>query len=179
MFEVQTNFYLRRRQTACLLIILLFAYLITGCSKKDNNLPFTTIELNASTSGTGKYYESIEPGLILILQTDDVINLDGMVTRDSERKLQKLDFKKDFALLVFQGLEPNLGYGVQITSIKRQANIVNIYAQFREPGSIAQPAISSPYHLVKIKKVGNWGREITFQVVVDGKAVDTSSHFIP
>ncbi len=168
--------------TACIIIVFLYvASGITACKPKETDLPFETVEKNKLGPGTGHDYSTLRPGLVLITQPEEVTILNGWIGNDSKTKLQKLDYNKVFALLVLQGEQGSGGFGVQINRIAQQGDTVNVYAQFFMPnqGEPEFSVVTSPYHLVKIKKDSTWGQEITFQVIVKGKVVVSPRHFIP
>ena len=76
---------------------------------------------------------------------------------------------------------PTTGYGVQINRIARQGDTVTIYAQFREPNPDEERAdmVTSPYHLVRVKKVGTWEGDISFNLVVGGGIAASLSRRFP
>ena len=156
------------------------ALLITSCKPKEIDLTFETIE-QKEWAGTGQSYEAREPGSIVISSLQDIANLDKLVTDEAMTQLQELDYDNYFVLVVFQGRKPTTGYRVQIDHITRTGKIINVYTQFLEPkpDEAKADAITSPYHLVQVQKIGEWGQEISFQVIVNETIVTSLSYFIP
>ena len=146
----------------------------------EATLPFETIE-QKELAGTGKPYELREPGLIIISRIDEVNNLNGLITDEAKAKLQAVDYSGYFALLVLQGWKPTMGYKVSIDHIARIENTVNIYAEFLEPEPDKEisPAETSPYHLVKVQKTGNWDQDITFNLFAGERLMISLSRAIP
>ena len=130
---------------------------------------------------SGKVYEDKRPGLLIIARSEETAGLKGLVRPEAQARLQGLDYDHYFAAVVFQGWKTTNRYGVQIERIARWGSEVTIYARFSEPDPNKErgPEITSPYHLVQVKKVGRWEQEIAFQVVVDGINVTSLSHYVP
>jgi hypothetical protein len=146
----------------------------------ETALTFETIEQN-DFAGTGKYYEDIEPGLMIISGNPDIASLDKWITVEAIIKLKELDYENSFALIVFQGWKDSGGYNVQIERIVQAGKTVNIYAQFDEPKPEEERTliVTSPYHLIKIQKSGEWDQEFLFQVIVGDTTVVSMNYFVP
>jgi hypothetical protein len=58
---------------------------------------------------------------------------------------------------------------------------VNIFVTLHEPKPPEHPGeiVSSPCHVVKVQKIGNWGQEITFNVMTDSQLATSTAHTIP
>jgi len=156
------------------------ALMITSCKPQERDLPFETIE-QKEWAGTGQSYEAREPGLMIISRLQDITSLDKLVTDGAMTKLKELDYDNCFVLVVFQGWKPTTGYRVQIDRTTRTGKMINIYTQFLEPKpeEAKADAITSPYHLVQVQKTGEWGQEISFQVIVNETIVSSLAYFIP
>ncbi len=147
---------------------------------EETNLSFETIE-QKERADTGQFHEAREPKLMVVSRLEEVDSLNGLVTEEAKGKLQMLDYSQYFVLLVLQGWKPTTGYKVDVDRIIRLGNTVNIYAQFQEPkpGVKKASAITSPYHLMRVRKMGGWGQDITFNLLVDETIVSSISHVIP
>lgn len=143
-------------------------------------LSFETIE-QKDYSGTGIMYESKNPGIIIVSGTGDANNLMGLISENSLKQLQTLDYQGYFVIATFQGWKPETGYGIQVDKVVRSENTVNILVTLNEPKPPRHPGeiVSSPYHLLRIQKTGNWGQEITFNLLADGLLVTSAVHMIP
>lgn len=167
--------------TSWLLLLMLVSLLgLSACQPKEADLPFETID-QADWGNAGHAYEAQEPTLIVIAQPVDVAGLDDWIALDAQTQLQTLDYDTHFALIVFQGWKPTTGYSVQVDCITRRGDTVTVYAQFREPRPEEEkaPEVTSPYHLVQVQEVGAWGRDITFNLVVDEAVITSLSHYVP
>jgi len=162
--------------------IALIAFGAAACQPKpgETALPFETIA-QEEWGKANKPYEPREPGMVIISRAGEIINLDGMVSDESVRQLQTLDYGQYFAITVFQGRKGSTGYDIQVNRIGRSENIVNVYAQLdNPPPDIEAGAMeTSPYHLVKVQKTGSWGQEITFNLFAGETLVASLVHTIP
>ena len=138
----------------------------------ENKLSFETIEQRDST-GPGRYYEAIEPGITIITRKPDADYWDGWISDSAIRKLRKLGYKNSFALIVFQGLKPTDGYEVEIVRVTKSGNTISIYTQFHEPkpDELREEKITSPYHLVQVLKTWVWNKDFLFRLIVDNTLV--------
>lgn len=139
-------------------------------------IPFETIERRLF-SGTGALWESREPGLVLIADVSQTPVIDDLVTPEAEVELESLDYSKFFALAVFLGWKSNLHEGVEILQLQNTDDSVSVVAVAGE--ETWENIVSSPYHLVKVEKVGEWNTDIEFVLAIDGEVVLTQTHFIP
>ena len=147
--------------------------LLSACGPREIELPFETIE----QSNYSPRYEERKPGLVIIANEDEIDQLTGFVTPRALSQLQELDYDKYFAVVAFLGWHHKVHEGIRIERIIRQNNLVFIHAQVGE--LTGKDAISSPYHIVKVQKVGRWGTEIDFSLVIDKDIVASQSHYIP
>jgi hypothetical protein len=144
---------------------------------QKTNLQFQTIEKGEST----KANKPTEPEIFVITNNNDYLHLRGFISPDSEELLKTLNYDNFFVLMVFQGLKPNSGYGIEIKVVTKTKNIVTLFTKFDEPKPDLEksPEIRSPYHLIQIKKISNWDQEIEFHMVVQGQVVVSQTFFIP
>jgi len=170
-----------RRKINWLLVLMLTLLLgLSACKSQETNLPFEILE-QEERNLTGQIYEAREPGLIIVAQADEVAELDDWVTETSKEQLQVMDYDVYFALVVFQGMKPTDGYGVQIERIARKGNEVTIHAQFQEPRPDQEKndIVTSPYCLIQVQKIGAWDQDVKFNVIADGSVLISASHSIP
>ncbi len=160
-----------------MLVLLLW---LSACQPKETNLPFETIE-QKEWAGTDHAYEAREPGVMVVAQPEEITALNKWITEDAEAQLQKIDYKVYFVLVVFQGRKPTTGYSIQVDQLTRLEDTVNIKARFSEPkpNEEKSPEVTSPYHLVRVQKVGTWGRNITFNLNAGEVIVVSLSHSVP
>jgi len=143
-------------------------------------LRFETIE-QRDASGSGRLYENRQPGLMVIETSEEAVNLDALVTPETRARLHNVNYNAYFVIAAFQGWKPTRQHGVQVERITRQGSEVTVYARFSEPKADEEkaPEVTSPYHLIQVRKVGTWGQRTTFNLVVGGATVTSLSHRVP
>ena len=154
-------------------VMTLMALPMAGCQRAtDIDLSFETIE-RVDFGGTVQLHEGKEPKLVVIVQQKQVNVLGSTVSVKARTKLESLDFDHYFAVAVFQGYKPTLGYGVEVQRIARAREVFIIYAHFShpEPGQVRLNIVTSPYHLVKMSKENLVGKEVEFVLLADGAEV--------
>jgi hypothetical protein len=141
----------------------------------ETALNFETIE---QKDGAGSAV--VDPGIIIISNKEDVADLPAG-SDEAIGILQELDYKQSFALIVFQGEQGTGGFVVTIERITRVGTTIHVYVQFHIPKPEEEKTlvVTSPYHLVKIQKSGEWDQEFLFQLIVDDTIVASLNHFIP
>lgn len=158
-------------------VMLLFA--VVACKSQLEELPFETLAQRDVIN-----YREENPALFVITNDDEIETLVSNVLAEDPAlvdQLRQLDYDRFFAILVLQGQKGSTGYAVTIKQIIRQGGRTMIKAEFVEPspGAFIKPAFTSPYHLVAVSKERQWGQEVTFVLVVNGKTVAETTHFIP
>jgi len=154
-------------------LLFLIVVLLGACTPQEEELPFETIE----QADYSPKYEDKEPGLVIIASADETDQLDGWVSPEAMKQLCEIDYESYFAVIVFLGWQPTGHEGIRIERTARQDNAVSIYALVGRPTGETEE--SSPYHLVKIQKIGRWGTSINFALVVEGTTIASQSHYIP
>jgi hypothetical protein len=168
-----------------ILVIMAFSvnFGLSACKPKAQvtALSFETIEQAEWAIGTGKLYEAYEPGMVIISRMDEITNMNGLVTDASIKQLEALDYDQYFALAAFQGWKPGTNYGIRVSRIGRSGNTVNVYAQLHDPkpDEPSGAMVTSPHHLLKVKKTGSWDQNITFNLFSGQKLVASLTHTIP
>ncbi len=164
-----------------LMLITLSVALLTGltaCKPQETELSFETIEQNYHPDNTRRW-EGREPRLIIITSVQDVEEPSRFITDEALAALRKMDFTTQFAVLAFRGLQGSDPVRFKIERALRRGNEIVLYAQ---PGTRGpHPAESSPYHLIKVNKEGNWDADFTFSLYFDqvGAAVASTTRHIP
>ena len=168
------------RRTLLPFLLAVVVILSPGCGRtKGVEMPFETIDKGMG-AGKRERYESKEPGLVIIASLRDFALLEDDVPRLAQ-KLKDIDYDHFCVVAVFQGHKPTGAYEVEIQRIRRQDDVVTIYARFAtpEPGQERTLVETSPYHLVKIRKGEDMRGQFEFVLNVDGKEVVRKTHFIP
>lgn len=99
-------------------------------------------------------------------------------------ELRAVDYQRNFAVLVFRRAAPTTRPDPrpEITGITRRADTVVLYARFDPSPPIGgAPAVDAfPYHLVTVSRAdaGEWGKDVRFILILNGKEVAEHVHFI-
>lgn len=160
-----------RRRIFCLL--LLVVVLLGACTPQEEELPFETIE----QADYSPKYENKEPGLVIVTSADEANQLNGWIGSEALEQLRELEYERFFAVVAFLGWQPTGHEGIRIKRIVRQGDAISTYALVGMP--TGETRVSSPYHLVKIQKIGQWGTSINFALVIEETTVASQSHHIP
>ena len=160
---------------------------LQNVTPSGTELPFGTIEqeefgLTERFSPDEPYpFADDAPALMIIARPEELAAVEQRLTAKGKAGLQRLDYATSFALVVFQGYKPSSGYSTQVERITRKEDIVTVSTTFREPTPEEEKlaVVTLPYHLIQVRKSGNWEQNVTFNVVVDGAVVASISHFIP
>ena len=150
---------------------------LTGCAP-EREVRFETIE-KVDVPGSIKEWKDEEPALLIIASDEDVKKAERFITKEAYSELRRLDFTTHFAIIAFRGWQHDLHEGFLIHRIVRKGNTIAIYAH---PGHLTgKPVVSSPYHLVKVRKEGKWRMYFIFKLYFDKEKqpVVSVSHFIP
>ncbi len=163
----------------CIGLMLGAAFGLSACKPGPQALRFETIDRDNDVAGLP--YESSKPGLIVVAQPQEVDSLTGLINENARVNLQTLDYSDYFALLVLQGRKPSGGYKTNITRVTRSENTVTINVEFMEPRPDEEKiAVETfPYQLIQVRKIGTWGQEITFNLIMGQARVVSVSRFIP
>lgn len=131
---------------------------VEGDNENTPEIIFSTV-LKGENSGETKNKN------YLIINEKDFENIWNLINENITPKpeMPKIDFSKEVVVAVFQGEKPTGGYGVEIVKIIEDSAAVNVLVKEKSPGVFcAVPeVITSPYHLVKIKKIG---KKLDFRV---------------
>ena len=139
-------------------------------------LSFETIGAGQPLTNEGTWTDP-EPGLLVIATPEDVVAVARYVSDEALLQLEAVDFTQDLALLVFYGWEPTLRYDFAVSNVVREQTQVSVIA---EAGHISgDSAVSSPYHLIELRKIGVWDETFVFALDFDGAQSVTVSKFIP
>ena len=159
----------------------------TGEEKKLQELLFITLERTViSDELLADKFRG--PDLRIFTRPEDLEDEEELSTvKELEDQLHALDYEHNFAILVLEGYQSACrSKQAMVTQILRQGERIIVRAEFPGPpseGELMLGAVCLPYHLVSVRKDGDWGREMTFVLegVTDG--VETTlietKHFIP
>lgn len=157
--------------------ILVVMMSLSACQSQEIDLPFEVMEQGeALGNGTDE-----RPGMKILADPKDAADLAIPLTSEFMAQFEKLDYNAYFAIFVFQGWKRSGGYEVQVKHITRKGNKVTIFAQFLKPRPDIErvAAFTFPYQMVRVKKTGEWGEQIAFELVVDDAVVASFSQYVP
>ena len=143
----------------------------TPPSEQMVELPFETIELR-QPSKPG-YWIDEKPSLLIIASSQAITQASQYISDDAIATLQKMDFLQSFALIAFNGLKPTLHDDFKIQKIIKNKDQIYVFVQPSQAG--LQEVISSLYHLISIKKEGEWMKTFTFHLYTNNKESDIST----
>jgi hypothetical protein len=149
---------------------------LTACQPRESELPFETIE-RRDWPGSGREWEVREAGMMIMATSEDLAQTDNLFTEDAQAQLRELDFDAYFAVAVFLGWQGSGHEGIDIERVVRRGDEVSVYVKVGGPRGTDEE--TSPYHLVKVRKEGNWDQTIHFTLYMDGTEAVSPSHFIP
>jgi hypothetical protein len=152
---------------------------LTACKPQETELSFETIEQDDGYSASRQKWEGRESKLLVMASAQDIEEARPFVTDEAITALRQMDFTTRFAIFAFRGWQGSSHSGFKIERIIRRGNEIVLYAQ---PGTRGpNPVESSPYHLIELKKEGNWGGDFTFSLYFDqaGVAAASTTHHMP
>ncbi len=155
------------------LLFMVLVLLLGACTPQEEELPFKTIE----RADYSQRYEYREPGLVIVTNVDEANQLDGWVSTEALEQLRRLDYERFFAVVAFLGWQPTGHEGIRIERVVRQGNVVSVHTLVGRPTGETEE--TSPYHLVRVQKVGQWGTSVNFALVVEETTIALQSHYVP
>jgi len=115
-----------------------------GCAEK---LSFETVD-------KGFYgYDDIKKMKFVVIKTGEELNT-FLYNHNMQEKIQLDESDEYIYIAAFQGLQSSAGYEIEIKDIKRDGETVTVKVKLRTPGSdeITADVLTSPYHIVKVKR---------------------------
>lgn len=142
-------------------------------------LPFETI--SQWHWGRGEGYEGEKPDAFIISDPSDIQEVKDWITADAKSTLEGLDYQTFFAIAAFQGYKTIGPFEITIDAITKQNDDLVVQVTLKEPcyNCPRTPAATSPYHLVRVKKQGEWNRNIHLYLAQGNEKVLVESHRIP
>jgi len=74
--------------------------------------------------------------------------------KTNAKRIEEVDFTRDWVVVVVRGIRPSGGYGIQIQGVSRAPGVVKLHVKLTNPDpqrSVTQ-ALTYPYHLIKIQR---------------------------
>ena len=143
----------------------------------NGDVAFETLERDRAPDAPGLFFPREEPGLIVLTSDADIQPVSRYVNGSAVQHLRALDWDTHFALVVFRGWQADSVGEFRLERLVRQDGDVSVYAS---TGPIGEEHIAtSPYHVVAVRKVGQWSGLFTFRYYLDDTGeVATVTHAI-
>ncbi len=116
-------------------------------------------------------YTALEPGLVVIASAEEAAAAELWFGQQARRELRGLNYDRFLALAAFQGWQIAGGYGAYIDRVTVAGDVVTVHATFTAPAGDGGGGVTSPYHLVRVRKPGNWPAAPQYQLLVNGEVV--------
>ena len=131
----------------------------------NGDLAFTTVERARSPGARSRFFPRLRPGLLVLTSLQDAAGAEAYIRKTGLDGLRALDWDEHFAIVVFLGAQPETLSTFEIVRVVRQDAEVHIYAS---RGLVDEEGIpTSPYHIVAVRKVGQWQGALTFRLFLD------------
>jgi len=147
-----------------ILILSIFVLLfIFSCGKENGgeNIIFDTILKDA-------YSQKVEKEYFVIKDTDSFNQLLAIIVNSNSVITNKdVDFSEEMVVGVFLGIKPTGGYSIEITDVLKHNDYIEFLIKIDEPdpGQMVTEAITSPYHIIKLKR---FDMEFLFNIIEQG-----------
>ncbi len=116
-------------------------------------LPFSTIEQKSDPAYIGQQqYTALDPEVMVFWDREQAEAADYWFSESARRELARVDWGRLFVVAVFQGWQGSGGYGVEVTEVAVEGAVIRVKAAFDEPGGAGAGGVTSPYHLVVVRR---------------------------
>lgn len=169
-----------------LLATLAAAVLLAGgCGPTPTpTLPGESLEwerISQQNGGVSGYQYQGTPKVEIITDAQEAAILDGQVYPGTLSKITDADFSAYFVIAIFQGYKGCANYSVEGTDVRREGNVITVYAKFLtpDPKDVQQPITTSPYCVLRIKKTPTLSGDFVFALVANNEEIMRQPHTIP
>ena len=125
-------------------------------------LTFETLEREEDA---GPLWENREPGLRIITSQAEIEAIkhhDPYIGPGIAHHLSQVDFQTQVAIIAFRGWRGSIHENFRVKKIVRQEDEIILIAQ--KGYSTGQLEVTSPYHLIKVQKNGEWPTVVVFKL---------------
>ncbi|MBC8390662.1 MAG: protease complex subunit PrcB family protein [Actinobacteria bacterium] len=133
-----------------LLILSIFLLLFLFACGKENGGKIVEFD----TISKGFYSLQVEKEYFVIKDTENFNQLLAIIADSNSDITNKyVDFSKEIVVGVFLGEKPTGGYNIEITEVLEQNDYIEVLIKIDEPDpdEMVTQAITSPYHIIKLK----------------------------
>jgi len=148
-----------------LILIIPVVFIFQSCLKSESGVA-NGEKIGFDTISNGQYSKQIEKKYFVI---SDKAGMDQLVelikgTGNAEISISDINFPEEMVVGVFIGEKPSGGYDVEVTGVLNQKEYIEFLIKTVEPGpdDIVTEAITSPYHIIKLKSSD---KEFLFNIV--------------
>lgn len=152
------------REPLILQILVAFALMLASCSSSATDLPFETVSMYPISD-----YEQSEPVLVVVLDRAGLESLPRLMSDglDVDNALRETDFSTWFLIVAFQGVQMSGGHSIEVLGIERTGERIEVKTRFISPESGATLGVTSPYHVVRVRKEDLGENRFTFVLIDD------------
>jgi len=138
---------------------ILFIFFLFACTK-EGDISMTKFE----TISKGIYSKQVEKEYFVIKDKESLDELLDKIDGNTEIANIGINFSEEIVVGVFLGEKPTGGYEVEITDILDQNDYIEFQIKINElgPEEMVAQSITSPYHIIKVKKSD---KEIVFNII--------------
>jgi hypothetical protein len=150
---------------------------------QEERLRYETIDRENHGEGGG-LFEERQPQFFVVAETSDVEALDNFVSAHSRETLRNLDFDDQFAIVVFQGWQPDFSsppFGIEVQSLDRRDSsiIIDAHVYGHVEGRERYPEVASPYHAIEVWREEDMHGDFEFTLKVDGEEMGKRTRYLP
>jgi hypothetical protein len=152
------------REPLILQILVAVGLMLASCSSSAKELPFETVSGYPISD-----YEQSKPALVAVMDRAGLASLPRLMSDglDVGKALRETDFSTWFLLVAFQGVQMSGGHRIEVLGIERSGERIEVKARFIRPESGATLGVTSPYHVVCVKKEDLGADKFTFVLIDD------------
>ena len=157
-------------------MLSLVGLLMAGCGPQEEQLEWERIVQD----DVGSQYSG-GPKLAIVTDMEEVSILENdIISRDIVQILD-CDFSEYVVLVIFQGYQGHADHSIKVTGLTQDDDVITVDTKFLEPEpeEVLKTAESSPYYVLKIKKMPDLRGEFTFVLVASGEEIVRQSRVIP
>ncbi len=167
------------------------AAILSSCQAGDS-LKYSVVADARECMSGGRFDSTDQPGLQVVSSNTELSEMastpleemNGLSRFCADADLEQLyetDFEQDFLVIVWQGREPSLGYGVQIVRVSRLKSGIHVTAEFNSPKpNMAYGATETrPYSVIRISRDEIEHGDNRFVLDVGGKELASIEYDLP
>ena len=170
-------------RTPFLATFFVVAFVASGCTEGDRqiDLAFSEIVRVENNYDVTTRASSRSPSLIIASRAEDVSQFTNLVDVSDLDTLTSTDFSKEFLVLARLGNQSSARFSITVDRISRRGDTISIRAVVGRPNpNMATETLeTSPYHLVRVSKIGEWNDNFDFLLEIEGATVASMTQYIP